>query len=61
VTFRKAVIAAVQAIQYDGITGHQSFDSNGDTNLKIISIYKLGLNTSKQADWLYVSAVNVTS
>jgi branched-chain amino acid transport system substrate-binding protein len=61
VAFRTAVIAAVQAIQYDGITGHQSFDANGDTNLKIISIYKLGLNTSKQPDWLYESAVNVTS
>lgn len=59
VTFRTAVIAAVQGIAYDGVTGHQSFDSNGDTLLKIISIYKLGLNTSNQADWLYASAVNV--
>jgi branched-chain amino acid transport system substrate-binding protein len=59
VTFRTAVIAAVQGIAYNGVTGHQSFDSNGDTLLKIISIYKLGLNTSNQADWLYASAVNV--
>ncbi|HXZ04631.1 MAG TPA: branched-chain amino acid ABC transporter substrate-binding protein [Ktedonobacteraceae bacterium] len=60
-TFRTAVIAAVQAISYDGITGHQSFDTNGDTNLKVISIYELGLNTSGKPDWLYKSAVNVTS
>ncbi len=59
VTFRTAVIAVVQGIAYNGVTGHQSFDSNGDTLLKIISIYKLGLNTSNQADWLYASAVNV--
>ncbi|TME01540.1 MAG: branched-chain amino acid ABC transporter substrate-binding protein [Chloroflexi bacterium] len=59
VAFRTAVIAAVQGIQYDGITGHQSFDTNGDTNLKIISIYKLGLNTSSKPDWLYEAAVNV--
>jgi branched-chain amino acid transport system substrate-binding protein len=59
VAFRTAVIAAIQGIQYDGITGHQSFDTNGDTNLKIISIYKLGLNTSTKPDWLYEAAVNV--
>src|SRR6266705_39588 len=59
VTFRTAVIAAVQGIAYDGVTGHQSFDSNGDTQLKIISIYKMGLNASSMPDWLYLSAVNV--
>jgi len=58
-TFRTAVIAAVQGIAYDGVTGHQSFDSNGDTQLKIISIYQLGLNASSTPDWLYTSAVNV--
>ena len=56
--FRTAVIAAIQNIQYDGITGHQSFDANGDTNLKIISIYKLGLNAQNQPDWIYQAAVN---
>lgn len=60
-TFRAAVIAAVQAISYDGVTGHQSFDANGDTNLKIITIYALGLNTSSKPDWLYKDSVNVTS
>ena len=58
-SFRTAVIAAVQGVAYDGVTGHQSFDANGDTNLKIISIYKLGLNSSGKPDWLYTSAVNV--
>jgi ABC-type branched-subunit amino acid transport system substrate-binding protein len=59
VTFRTAVIAAVQGIAYDGVTGHQSFDSNGDTQLKIISIYKLGLNASSKPDFVYLSAVNI--
>jgi branched-chain amino acid transport system substrate-binding protein len=59
VTFRTAVIAAVQGIAYDGVTGHQSFDSNGDTQLKIISIYKMGLNSSSKPDWIYASAVNI--
>jgi branched-chain amino acid transport system substrate-binding protein len=58
-TFRQAVIAAVQGISYSGITGTQSFDTNGDTNLKIISIYKMGLNSSGKPDWLYEAAVNV--
>ncbi|HEX6108632.1 MAG TPA: branched-chain amino acid ABC transporter substrate-binding protein [Ktedonobacteraceae bacterium] len=58
-TFRTAVIAAIQGIAYDGVTGHQSFDANGDTQLKIISIYKLGLNTTGKPDWIYASAVNV--
>jgi len=49
----------VQGISYSGITGNQSFDSNGDTNLKVISIYKLGLNSSSKPDWLYEAAVNV--
>ena len=59
VTFRTAVIAAVQGIAYDGVTGHQSFDANGDTQLKVISIYKMGLNASSTPDWLYEAAVNV--
>ena len=58
-TFRTAVISAVQATSYDGLTGHQSFDSNGDTQLKVISLYKLGLNTSGKPDWIYVTAINV--
>jgi branched-chain amino acid transport system substrate-binding protein len=58
-TFRTAVIAAVQATSYDGLTGHQSFDANGDTQLKVISLYKLGLNSSGKSDWIYVTAVNV--
>ena len=57
--FRQAVIAAIQKIDFTGVTGHQSFDSNGDTTDKIITIYKLGLNTASKPDWLFASSVTV--
>ena len=58
--FREAVISAIQGIDFTGVTGHQSFDSNGDTTDKIITIYKLGTNaTTKKPDWLFASSVTV--
>ncbi len=57
--FRQAVITAIQSISYNGITGHQAFDSNGDTTDKIISIYKLAANTSSKPDWIFASQVTV--
>lgn len=57
--FRQAVINAIQNISYDGVTGHQSFDSNGDTNLKVISIYKLGPNSANKPDWIYQTQVMI--
>jgi hypothetical protein len=42
------------------VTGSQAFDANGDTTDKIITIYKLGLNTtSNKPDWLFASSVTV--
>lgn len=59
-TFRQAIIDAVQKIQFTGALGPQSFDANGDTTNRTITIYKLGLNTTTNApDWLYATAVNV--
>jgi branched-chain amino acid transport system substrate-binding protein len=58
-TFRQAVINAVQNISYNGVLGHQSFDANGDTTNRVITIYKLGLNSSNQPDWLFATAVTV--
>lgn len=58
--FRQAVINAIQNIDFNGVTGHQSFDANGDTTDKIITIYALGLNTtSNKPDWLFKSSVTV--
>jgi branched-chain amino acid transport system substrate-binding protein len=58
-TFRQAVITAIQGISYNGITGHQAFDSNGDTTNKVISIYKLAANTSGKPDWVFAAQVTV--
>jgi branched-chain amino acid transport system substrate-binding protein len=36
---KQAIIAAVAATDYTGITGHISFDANGDTTNKAITLY----------------------
>jgi branched-chain amino acid transport system substrate-binding protein len=52
--FRQAVINAIQGISYDGVTGHQSFDQNGDTTDKVISIYQLAAVNGKP-DWKFIT------
>jgi branched-chain amino acid transport system substrate-binding protein len=42
--FRQAVINAIQKISFDGVLGHQTFDSNGDTTNKVITVYQVGVN-----------------
>ncbi len=59
-SFRQAVINAIKGISYDGITGHQAFDSNGDTTDKIISIYKTAADTSGKPDWIFAAQVVVS-
>src|SRR5438874_1093046 len=59
-TFRQAVINAVQNISFDGVTGHQAFDKNGDTTDKIISIYQVGANTSGKPDWIFQDQVTAS-
>jgi branched-chain amino acid transport system substrate-binding protein len=56
-TFRQAVIDAIMQTNYDGVTGHQSFDLNGDTRNKTISIYTLG-KVGVSDGWKYLTAVN---
>lgn len=58
-TFRTAVIAAIQGISYNGVLGHTSFDSNGDTTDKVITVYKLGPDSAGKADWIFASAVTI--
>ncbi len=55
--FRQAVINAIQNISFDGVTGHQAFDKNGDTTDKIISIYQVAANTSGKPDWIFQDQV----
>ncbi len=61
--FRTAVINAIQKISFDGVLGHQSFDANGDTTNKVITVYKLGPAPSgtivTTTGWNPVSTVTV--
>jgi branched-chain amino acid transport system substrate-binding protein len=55
--FRQAVIDAVQNINYSGVTGQQTFDKNGDTTNRSISIYTIG-NLNSGDGWKFLAAVN---
>jgi branched-chain amino acid transport system substrate-binding protein len=52
--FRQAVIDQIAKISYDGVTGHTTFDINGDTTNRVISIYKLGSD-----GWDFVTQLTV--
>ncbi len=54
-TFRQAVINQIAQTDYNGITGHQSFDANGDTTNKTITIYRLA-EVSGKPGWRDVTA-----
>jgi branched-chain amino acid transport system substrate-binding protein len=56
--FRQAVINAIQHISYNGVTGRQAFDQNGDTTSKIITIYTISQNPNQGDGWDIVQEVN---
>lgn len=56
--FRQAVIDAIQGTDYTGVTGHHTFDSNGDTTNKVISIYQVGEDKGSPA-WVFVTQLTV--
>jgi branched-chain amino acid transport system substrate-binding protein len=58
-TFRQAVIDAIQHISYNGLTGQQSFDQNGDTTNRVITIYTISKNVSTGDGWDVLSTVKV--
>jgi branched-chain amino acid transport system substrate-binding protein len=57
--FRQAVIDAIQKIDYNGVTGHHTFDQNGDTTNKVISIYTIADNPSQGDGWKFITQLNV--
>ena len=59
-TFRQAVIDAIQGTSYNGVTGSQSFDKNGDTTNRTISIYTIGGNSPGPDGWSFVQGVDPT-
>jgi branched-chain amino acid transport system substrate-binding protein len=57
-TFRQAVIDQVAKTDYNGVTGHQSFDANGDTTNKTISVYQLA-DVNGAPGWKWASAITL--
>ncbi len=58
-TFRQAVIDQMPKIDYTGLTGHHTFDKNGDTTNKIITIFQLA-NVSGKPDWKAITVVTLS-
>jgi branched-chain amino acid transport system substrate-binding protein len=54
-SFRQAVISALMKTDYDGVTGHQSFDPNGDTMNRVISVYQV-TDADGRPDWKYIGS-----
>jgi branched-chain amino acid transport system substrate-binding protein len=58
--FRQAVIDAIQGISYDGITGHISFDTNGDTTNRALTIYNI-VDVNGQPGWKCLEQVTINN
>lgn len=54
-SFRDTVRSNVASISYDGAIGHTTFDSNGDTSNKILTLYQV-----KNNDWASVKNITVS-
>ena len=59
-TFRQSVINQVAQTKYAGVTGQQSFDANGDTTNRTITIYRL-TTIDGSPKWKYVTEGNLPS
>ncbi|GHO55655.1 branched chain amino acid ABC transporter substrate-binding protein [Ktedonobacter robiniae] len=55
-TFRQAVIDAMMKTDYNGITGHHTFDKNGDTTNKVISIYQVA-DVNSKPDFKFIDQI----
>lgn len=57
--FRQAVIDAVAKTDYTGLTGHHTFDQNGDTTNKVITIQELA-NVNGKPDWKIITSLTLS-
>jgi branched-chain amino acid transport system substrate-binding protein len=57
--FRQAVINAIQQINYNGVTGHYTFDQNGDITNRILYIYTIADDPNQGNGWKFVSQLSV--
>src|ERR1700726_383295 len=68
---RAQVLAQMTKVDYTGVLGHTTFDANGDTTAKVISIYQskatsaagstAPLTTQGSFGWYYLSKVHYTN
>lgn len=58
--FRQKVIDEIQKTQYTGLTGNHSFDQNGDTTNRAISLYTVG-DPNVGDGWKFVEAIKTTA
>ncbi len=58
--FRQAVINDIQNIHYNGLTGPQAFDKDGDTTSKIITIYTIAPDVNQGDGWSILQEVNAS-
>jgi branched-chain amino acid transport system substrate-binding protein len=57
-TFRQAVIDAMAKTDYTGLTGHHTFDANGDTTNKVITVQQLA-SVSGAPGWKVLTSLTV--
>jgi branched-chain amino acid transport system substrate-binding protein len=57
-TFRQAVIDSMAKTDYTGLTGHHTFDANGDTTNKVIQIKKLA-DVAGSPGWQVITTVTL--
>lgn len=57
-TFRQAVINQIAKTDYNGNTGHHSFDQNGDTTNKTVTVYQLA-DVDGKPGWKYATSVTL--
>nr|HET6902942.1 branched-chain amino acid ABC transporter substrate-binding protein [Ktedonobacteraceae bacterium] len=57
-TFRQAVIDAIAKTDYTGLTGHHTFDANGDTTNKIITVQQLA-SVNGAPGWKVLTSLTV--
>jgi len=58
--FRQAVINAIKQTDWMGVTGHITFDANGDTTLQVVSEFQIALVNGAPA-WKFLASVTPTA
>jgi branched-chain amino acid transport system substrate-binding protein len=57
--FRQAIIDTIQHIDYNGVTGHQTFDQSGDTTNHSLTIHTLSDDINERDGWSIAAIIKV--